>query len=93
MPVKVEPPTSKSGGKSSSPRKTFLKEVEAQFPERPSARRKICFLFRNSDVNEFFRVNFFQHSGEYVESYWIEVKDGVVGVTAEENLILKLNPK
>lgn len=94
MPVdeKVEPQASKSGGKSPAPRKTFAKEVEAKYPERSDSKRKVHFLFRNG-TTEFFRVNYFQYTGDFVESHWIEVKDGVVSMCPEENSTVKLTTK
>ncbi len=72
---------------------TFTQEVEAKFPERKNARRTINFLFRSEGQTEFFRVNFFQESGEFVDSYWIEVRDGEVEITPETNSHLKLDKK
>ena len=72
---------------------TFAKEVEAKFPERRNAKRAINFLFRSESQTEFFRVNYFQDSGEYVDSYWIQVRDGEVEITPETNSHVKLDKK
>ena len=93
MAANVKEQNIDNGGASSKARNSYIQEIEAKFPERPNAKRKICFLFRNSSVSECYRVNFSQHSGEFVESYWVEVKDGVVGVSPETNSVVKLNPK
>lgn len=72
---------------------TFRSEVEAKFPERRNMKRAINFLFRSESQTEFFRVNFFQESGQFVDSYWIQVRDGEVEITAETNSHVKLDGK
>ena len=65
-------------------KESLISAVAAQLQERIGSTRKIHYLF-NSAQSAFFRVNYLRDLDGLVDSYWIEVKAGVVTVNSETN--------